>query len=303
MKKSFILVLALLVAGGGAYWWKQSRKVAPVKSVVVPEILYYTCVMHSFIHRDEPGKCPICSMDLIPVKKGQPAAPEGSLESAGEDPLRGLAPVNLTPFKEQMIGVKLAKAAPGSVVRIIRTVGRFAGGAGNFASAAGSFAAREGGPISSFRYVVADVYALDQPFLRLGQKAWVSTLNGGHEKVEGRVARIYPYDETQSRVVRVKIDLKKPEGGEIFANVEIQASVEARITVPREAIMHTGSQNYVYIQKSRGRFDPQTVALGFQGDDLCEVTSALQMGDEVAWGGNFMTAADAHINGNPETNK
>ena len=32
---------------------------------------YYTCVMHSQIHQDKPGKCPICGMTLIKKEEGQ----------------------------------------------------------------------------------------------------------------------------------------------------------------------------------------------------------------------------------------
>ena len=30
---------------------------------------YYTCTMHPSVHSETPGKCPICSMDLVPVMK------------------------------------------------------------------------------------------------------------------------------------------------------------------------------------------------------------------------------------------
>lgn len=33
-------------------------------------IAFWTCSMHPFIHRDGPGQCPICSMDLIPMTEG-----------------------------------------------------------------------------------------------------------------------------------------------------------------------------------------------------------------------------------------
>ncbi len=34
------------------------------------EIAYWTCVMHPTVRQPGPGKCPVCSMDLVPVKKG-----------------------------------------------------------------------------------------------------------------------------------------------------------------------------------------------------------------------------------------
>ncbi len=30
---------------------------------------YWTCTMHPSVHANDPGKCPICSMDLVPVMK------------------------------------------------------------------------------------------------------------------------------------------------------------------------------------------------------------------------------------------
>ena len=53
-------------------------------------IEYWTCAMHPSVHSKDPGKCPICSMDLIPVmKKGgaetQPSQTQGEpMQSGGE---------------------------------------------------------------------------------------------------------------------------------------------------------------------------------------------------------------------------
>src|ERR1041385_6313107 len=42
---------------------------------------YWTCTMHPSVHSKNPGKCPICSMDLVPVTK-QIATPASSSKSA-----------------------------------------------------------------------------------------------------------------------------------------------------------------------------------------------------------------------------
>ena len=34
-----------------------------------PAIDYYACTMHPSVHAEEPGKCPICGMELVPVMK------------------------------------------------------------------------------------------------------------------------------------------------------------------------------------------------------------------------------------------
>jgi Cu(I)/Ag(I) efflux system membrane fusion protein len=35
------------------------------------DILYWTCGMHPSVRAEGPGKCPICHMDLVPVRRGQ----------------------------------------------------------------------------------------------------------------------------------------------------------------------------------------------------------------------------------------
>jgi Cu(I)/Ag(I) efflux system membrane fusion protein len=40
-----------------------------VESGLAGEIEYYTCSMHPSVRKQEPGKCPICSMDLVPVTR------------------------------------------------------------------------------------------------------------------------------------------------------------------------------------------------------------------------------------------
>src|SRR4029077_18891535 len=34
-----------------------------------PEATHYTCIMHPEVMQDDPGKCPKCEMELVPVKK------------------------------------------------------------------------------------------------------------------------------------------------------------------------------------------------------------------------------------------
>jgi membrane fusion protein, copper/silver efflux system len=41
------------------------------KEVTTDPDVFYTCSMHPQVMQDRPGKCPICRMDLIAVKKGQ----------------------------------------------------------------------------------------------------------------------------------------------------------------------------------------------------------------------------------------
>jgi Cu(I)/Ag(I) efflux system membrane fusion protein len=69
MKYFLIMMIAFLT---GACQGKKKEAVTGGKD------RYYTCSMHPQVMQEGPGKCPICGMELIPVKKGQGAA-EGNL--------------------------------------------------------------------------------------------------------------------------------------------------------------------------------------------------------------------------------
>ncbi len=71
------------------------------------EIAYYTCSMHPSVKSDEPGQCPICSMDLTPVTKGEQAS--GVLHVDGQ--------------RSQKIGVRYAPAKRQKLSRTVVAVG------------------------------------------------------------------------------------------------------------------------------------------------------------------------------------
>ena len=57
------------------------------KTAANADVDYWTCTMHPSVHSKDPGKCPICSMDLVPVLKkvalkNENAAPKSETKSA-----------------------------------------------------------------------------------------------------------------------------------------------------------------------------------------------------------------------------
>jgi RND family efflux transporter MFP subunit len=98
---------------------------------------YWTCTMHPSVHSKDPGKCPICSMDLVPVMK-ESATPAGSRKSAPQhdhaamlagkpsDSSATSSPSHefIVPVeRQQQIGVRYAKVERKSLRHTIRAVG------------------------------------------------------------------------------------------------------------------------------------------------------------------------------------
>lgn len=72
------------------------------------EIAHYTCPMHPSVKQAEPGACPICGMDLVPVTR--------------EEVETGVIFVDAE--RRQLIGVKTAKVQKRTLEKTIRTVGK-----------------------------------------------------------------------------------------------------------------------------------------------------------------------------------
>ena len=76
----------------------------------------WTCPMHPSVIRPEAGQCPICGMDLVPVEEG--TSKEGGIEGHGV--------VEISPDKQQLIGVVTTVVERRTLRRTVRTVGRVA---------------------------------------------------------------------------------------------------------------------------------------------------------------------------------
>jgi multidrug efflux pump subunit AcrA (membrane-fusion protein)/nitrogen fixation protein FixH len=74
------------------------------------EVAYYTCSMHPTVHAHEPGKCPICSMDLQAVTKAD--------QQAGA--------VDLDPARQKALGVRTESARRAPMSLDLRAVGKLA---------------------------------------------------------------------------------------------------------------------------------------------------------------------------------
>jgi RND family efflux transporter MFP subunit len=118
-----------------------------VQTAANTDVDYWTCTMHPSVHSKEPGKCPICSMDLVPVKKktaaqkneNMPVATNPGTQSTGDQNTgsskgdmnmgsSGKAQGESTEFtvpveRQQQLGVTYATVTKRAIRLAIRSVG------------------------------------------------------------------------------------------------------------------------------------------------------------------------------------
>src|SRR5262245_53761064 len=79
LQKTALLVMLAALLSGAASCSKNGATGKPNK------IDYWTCTMHPSVREKGPGKCPICSMDLVPVMKDEAAQGSSSKQPPKHD--------------------------------------------------------------------------------------------------------------------------------------------------------------------------------------------------------------------------
>jgi multidrug efflux pump subunit AcrA (membrane-fusion protein) len=114
-----LLVAALAIAhhfmSAAANHKDQMAMNATAAEKAEPKVLYH-CPMHPNYVSDRPGKCPICGMDLVPFTPEETEPAQPGLDTH--------APITLSPWRRQLIGLQVGTAEKRPVTRTIRAAGR-----------------------------------------------------------------------------------------------------------------------------------------------------------------------------------
>ncbi len=106
-----VVIVALVGAGAGA-WVVVGR--GGERGAAAAGAQLWTCPMHPSVIRSEPGQCPICGMDLVPLEETEPGAESG---------VEGHGVVEISPEKQQLIGVVTTPVERRELAGLVRTVG------------------------------------------------------------------------------------------------------------------------------------------------------------------------------------
>ena len=149
-------------------------------------------------------------------------------------------------------------------------------------------------------WLLAEVFEQDSGGVHPGQAVQV-LINAYPDKLfSGKVGFIYPTLATETRTVKVRIELPNAEGllkPGLYGSVVLatQGDKDTRMAIPDSAVIDSGMRQVVLLQRSAGQFEPRTVKLGLQADGYREVLEGLEAGDEVVTRANFLIDAESNL--------
>lgn len=144
----------------------------------------------------------------------------------------------------------------------------------------------------------ADIYEYEVPFVHLGQRVSLALSYYPGKIYSGRISYIYPTVDSQSRTVKVRIEIPNPGFAlkpQMFADAQLQVDYGTQILVPQEAVLDSGTEQQVFVVHPGGMFEPRKIKLGPVVEGNVAVLSGLRPGETVVTSGNFLIDSESRL--------
>src|SRR5205823_10649610 len=150
-------------------------------------------------------------------------------------------------------------------------------------------------------WVLGEVYETDLSFVKTGQAAEIELpYSGGGRRIRGRVSFIYPFLDPKTRTVQARMEFPNPDLSlkpEMFTNITMSVSIGRQLLIPQDALMDTGTEQYVFIDKGDGYVQPRKVKASAEAGERVGIQEGLKPGERVVTGANFVVDSESRLKG------
>jgi RND family efflux transporter MFP subunit len=146
-------------------------------------------------------------------------------------------------------------------------------------------------------WIVADVFGADAQNIRRGAVARV-TLRDQRGSFSARVSNVLPQVDPQTRVLKLRLEANNPGYAlrpDMFVDVELPVSGSTGLTVPQDAVIDSGLEQRVFVERSEGVFEPRRVQIGWRSGDRVEIVDGLKEGERVVVEGTFLVDSESRL--------
>lgn len=147
------------------------------------------------------------------------------------------------------------------------------------------------------------VYERDLPWIKLGLKVEISTPAHPGKTFSGKIIFIDPNIDEVTRATRARVEFENPlEGGRrllakgVYADGEVTLEPLEALAVPRAAVIQTGRDAVVYVDKGGGAYERRVIKRGVTGDKLVQVLAGVSEAEKVVVNGNLLLDSQAEMN-------
>jgi len=150
-------------------------------------------------------------------------------------------------------------------------------------------------------WILGDIYEYELPYVKVGQSAEVEFPYASETKsLRGRLTFLYPYLDPKTRTAQVRMEFPNPGlqlKPDMFVNLKLKVSLGPSLAVPEDAVLDTGTEQYVFVDKGEGYLEPRPVKVGGEAMGYIAIQSGLKAGERVATAANFILDSESRLTG------
>ena len=148
-------------------------------------------------------------------------------------------------------------------------------------------------------WVYANIYEYELPWINEGDLVEMQLVGIPGRIFKGHLAYIYPYAESETRTIKVRLVFDNPElllKPNMFADLTIHANPQSsEVGIPSESVIRSGSRNQVFVVRDKGKFEPRLVTLGLESNGKIAVLEGLKAGEEVVTSAQFLIDSESKL--------
>jgi Cu(I)/Ag(I) efflux system membrane fusion protein len=145
-------------------------------------------------------------------------------------------------------------------------------------------------------YIVADLLAAEAPRLHTGDQG-IATF-GALGSMPVKIDLVYPEVNGAARTTRVRLRFVGEHPAlrpGLYGELRFALGRRRALLVPRDALLDTGAQRYVFQDLGAGKFAPRLVTTGTTYQGRIELRSGVKAGDQVVSGAAFLIDAESRL--------
>ncbi len=147
-------------------------------------------------------------------------------------------------------------------------------------------------------WIEGEVYEFDLPWIKIGMPARITLPEQPGLSYTATVTFIDPVLNPHTRSAVIRAQLTNSDGSlrpDMYATMQLQVDLGERMVVPEQAVIYSGDQRIVFVDKGHGRLLPKKIKTGLRNENMIEVQDGLAPGDVIVTSGNFLIAAESKL--------
>jgi Cu(I)/Ag(I) efflux system membrane fusion protein len=148
-------------------------------------------------------------------------------------------------------------------------------------------------------WLEGEVFERDLAAIRAGETVTAQFAAMPGKQREGRIAYVSPTISGETRTTKIRVVLPNADfvlKPGMYAAIQIRGTARHDVlSVPRSAVLATGTRVLVFVKGADGTLTPREVELGGNTDDRVEVLRGLSAGETVVSSATFLIDAESNL--------